>query len=94
MAPSPTEDSAAGVWGRNQSGPHANPSPRDVTLTLGLRVTVRATGAEGSHHATLPTHKTQCNTEPQGAQTQQETAHKSYTKTSQLGSGGWGKELS
>jgi hypothetical protein len=54
VAPSPTEDSAAGVWGRNQSGPHANPSPRDVTLTLGLRVTVRATGAEGSHRAALP----------------------------------------
>ena len=62
----PTEDSAAGVWGQNQSGLNANPSPRDVTLTLGLRVTVRATGAEGSHHATLPTHKTQCKTEATG----------------------------
>ena len=86
---SPTEDSAAGVWGQNQSGLNANPSPRDVTLTLGLRVTVRATGAEGSHQPCCSTN-THNNAkrapEPAGSHTKVlNTEHK-------LGSGGWGKE--
>ena len=88
VAPSPTEDSAAGVWGRNQSGPHANPSPRDVTLTLGLRVTVRATGAEGSHRAALPTPQQTQQRAPEPAGSHTKVLHTEH----KLGSGGWGKE--